>query len=50
MNKEMKCFGCGAIIQNENEKHIGYVPKNAMNNEQILCQRSFRIKNYQKLK
>ena len=27
MNQEMKCFGCGAIIQNENEKHIGYVPK-----------------------
>lgn len=27
MNKEMKCFGCGAIIQSENEKHIGYVPK-----------------------
>lgn len=49
MNKEMKCFGCGAIIQNENEKHIGYVPKSAMNNEDVLCQRCFQLKNYHKL-
>lgn len=49
MNTEMKCFGCGAIIQNENEKHIGYVPKSAMNNEYILCQRCFQLKNYHKL-
>lgn len=49
MNTEMKCFGCGAIIQNENEKHIGYVPKSAMNNEFILCQRCFQLKNYHKL-
>lgn len=49
MNKEMKCFGCGAIIQNENEKHIGYVPKSAMNNEKVLCQRCFQLKNYHKL-
>lgn len=49
MNKEMKCFGCGAIIQNENEKHIGYVPKSAMNHESVLCQRCFQLKNYHKL-
>ena len=49
MNKEIKCFGCGAIIQNEDNKLIGYVPKTAMNNENILCQRCFQIKNYHKL-
>lgn len=49
MNKEMKCYGCGAIIQNNDEKHIGYVPKSAMNNEYILCQRCFRLKNYHQL-
>lgn len=49
MNTEMKCYGCGAIIQSENEKHIGYVPKNAINNEQVLCQRCFRLKNYHQL-
>lgn len=49
MNTEIKCYGCGVIIQNENEKHIGYVPKSAMNNENILCQRCFQLKNYHKL-
>lgn len=49
MNKEMKCFGCGAIIQNESVKHIGYVPKSAMNNEAILCQRCFKLKNYHQI-
>ena len=50
MNKEMKCYGCGAIIQSEDEKHIGYVPKAAMNQEHVLCQRCFRLKNYHQLK
>ena len=49
MSKEIKCFGCGAIIQNEDNKLIGYVPKAAMNNESILCQRCFQLKNYHKL-
>lgn len=49
MKKELKCFGCGAVIQNENEKNIGYVPKSAMNNETVLCQRCFQLKNYHKL-
>ncbi|MEG0366397.1 MAG: ribosome biogenesis GTPase YqeH [Coprobacillus sp.] len=49
MNKETKCFGCGAVIQNENEKHIGYVPKSAMDNETILCQRCFKLKNYHQI-
>ncbi len=49
MNKEIKCYGCGAIIQNENEKLIGYVPKTAMNSDMILCKRCFQLKNYHKL-
>ena len=46
---ELKCFGCGATIQSDNEKHIGYVPKSAMNNENVLCQRCFQLKNYHRL-
>lgn len=49
MNKEMKCFGCGAIIQSESGKNIGYVPKSAMDNETILCQRCFKLKNYHQI-
>lgn len=49
MEKELKCFGCGAIIQNDDEKHIGYVPKSAMNSDTVLCRRCFQLKNYHKL-
>ena len=49
MKEIKKCYGCGAIIQSENEKHIGYVPKNASEKEHILCQRCFQLKNYHKL-
>ena len=49
MEELKKCYGCGAIIQSNNEKHIGYVPKNASQREHILCQRCFQLKNYHKL-
>lgn len=47
--KEIRCFGCGAIIQNENNKKIGYVPKKEINEEHILCQRCFQLRHYHKL-
>lgn len=49
MVKEIRCFGCGAIIQSENENKIGYVPKNALDKEYVLCKRCFRLKNYHEL-
>ena len=49
MEKVMKCYGCGAIIQSEDEKHIGYVPKQAINHDHVLCQRCFQLKNYHRL-
>lgn len=49
MENELRCYGCGAIIQSEHEHEIGFVPKNAMNNENILCKRCFRMKNYHEL-
>lgn len=47
--KEIRCFGCGAIIQNENNKKIGYVPKKEINDDYILCQRCFQLRHYHKL-
>lgn len=44
MTKEIRCFGCGAIIQSEDEKKIGFVPKNALEKDVILCKRCFRLK------
>lgn len=49
MEKEIRCFGCGAIIQSENENKIGFVPKNALDKEFVLCKRCFRLKNYHEL-
>lgn len=49
MSEELRCFGCGAIIQSENENKIGFVPKNATSKEHVLCKRCFRMKNYHEL-
>ena len=31
MAKEIRCYGCGAIIQSDNIHKIGYVPKTSEN-------------------
>lgn len=41
------CQGCGAILQSENPKQIGYVPATAK--KQISCQRCFRIRHYNEI-
>ena len=46
MAKEIRCYGCGAIIQSDNIHKIGYVPKTSENKEHVLCQRCFKMKNY----
>lgn len=50
----MKCEGCGAQIQHEDEKKPGYIPLDVLNRrkaegKQILCQRCFRARHYGKL-
>ncbi|WP_208590098.1 ribosome biogenesis GTPase YqeH [Gracilibacillus suaedae] len=40
------CEGCGAEIQTEDKSKSGYVPMSALENEQIICQRCFRLKHY----
>lgn len=47
--EEIKCYGCGAVIQSKDEKKIGYVPKSTLNRDKILCQRCFQLKNYHQL-
>ena len=37
-----KCHGCGIILQNENREELGFTP----NLESELCERCFRIRNY----
>jgi len=40
------CAGCGVAIQSENKELIGFVPASALEKQPIICQRCFRIKNY----
>jgi len=42
----VSCIGCGIAIQTENPKEMGYAPKSALEKEQVICQRCFRLKNY----
>ena len=49
MNKDISCYGCGALIQSEEVKKIGYVPKAALDKETVLCQRCFRLNHYHDL-
>ncbi len=46
LQEKMTCIGCGITIQTENPKEMGYAPKSALEKEQIICQRCFRLKNY----
>ncbi|SHN10316.1 ribosome biogenesis GTPase YqeH [Gracilibacillus kekensis] len=46
MEEALHCEGCGAEIQTEDKTKSGYVPKSALNNEHIICQRCFRLKHY----
>lgn len=47
--EDLKCIGCGAIIQSEDKNKIGYLPLSVLEkNEEgnVYCQRCFRLKHY----
>ncbi|OEF99012.1 ribosome biogenesis GTPase YqeH [Vulcanibacillus modesticaldus] len=46
MNEIKYCEGCGVELQTEFPKKIGYIPPSALDKEQHICQRCFRIKHY----
>ncbi len=43
------CIGCGAQIQTEHPGELGYAPASSLDKEEIICQRCFRLKNYNEL-
>lgn len=45
-HEKLSCIGCGIEIQTENPNGMGYAPKSALEKEQLICQRCFRLKNY----
>lgn len=40
------CMGCGVKIQTDHPDELGYAPSSAIEKEVIICQRCFRLKNY----
>ena len=41
-----RCAGCGVTLQTTDKLKVGSVPEAALSQEQVTCQRCFRIKNY----
>ncbi|PZE22761.1 ribosome biogenesis GTPase YqeH [Paenibacillus xerothermodurans] len=45
-SEHISCAGCGVRLQTEAKDKLGYVPSQALNRSPVICQRCFRIKNY----
>lgn len=46
IERELICSGCGVKVQTENKNELGFVPKSALENNVLICQRCFRLKHY----
>lgn len=47
MEEKLYCYGCGQILQCEDETQAGYVPDKILETkENILCQRCFKLQHY----
>lgn len=46
--EELRCIGCGSIIQSEDNKKPGFIPQSKIDSDDsdIVCRRCFRLKNY----
>lgn len=47
--EEIKCIGCGITIQTEDPVSEGYAPPSSLTNEELVCRRCFRLRNYNEL-
>lgn len=48
-DEQARCEGCGALLQTEDTAKIGYIPQPALLKVPVICQRCFRIKNYNEM-
>lgn len=46
MTEALFCIGCGAKIQTVDPNEMGYAPSSALEKEEVICQRCFRLKHY----
>jgi hypothetical protein len=49
IEEQFVCIGCGVKIQTGNQDELGYAPESALQKEVIICQRCFRLKNYNEI-
>lgn len=51
--KDLRCIGCGALLQTENKELSGYTPKSALEKGletgELYCQRCFRLRHYNEI-
>lgn len=47
--QEIRCIGCGAEIQTEDPKKLGYAPSSSLQKDEVICKRCFRLKNYNEI-
>ncbi|MFN2745248.1 MULTISPECIES: ribosome biogenesis GTPase YqeH [Bacillus] len=47
--EKVVCIGCGVAIQTENKNELGYAPESSLLKEDVICQRCFRLKNYNEI-
>lgn len=45
---DVQCIGCGVNLQSEDKHAIGYVPHSSLEKEEVLCQRCFKLRHYNK--
>ncbi|KKK35445.1 GTPase [Salinicoccus sediminis] len=44
--EQLKCIGCGAVLQSEDETKPGFIPASGMGREDAICKRCYRLKHY----
>ncbi|MCG8398716.1 ribosome biogenesis GTPase YqeH [Bacillus atrophaeus] len=47
--EKVVCIGCGVTIQTEDNNGLGYAPPASLTKENVICQRCFRLKNYNEI-
>src|SRR5699024_12351622 len=45
----LHCQGCGVRIQTADPQEVGYTPTSALEREDLLCKRCFRLKQYNEI-
>lgn len=53
MEEAIHCIGCGALIQTTDKNEVGYTPESALKkglaNDEVYCQRCFRLRHYNEI-